>query len=235
MAAVLSRSDDRKVTVHKGLKNSFGLPSGAAFSCPGMTSVCGKICYAGKLEKIYSGVKNLLMRNWDALKDASLSEMVVLLDEMITEFETECDKRGKDKKFRIHWDGDFFSADYANAWATVISVHPDVQFWAYTRSFKFVGYLTGLDNLALYLSVDSDNIELAKATRKRHPSVLWAFLAQTMADGAEPVKSLTGRPGAMCPENIGRIPLITERKGACISCGICVDGKTDVRFAIGKR
>jgi hypothetical protein len=221
--------------VHLGLANSFGLPSGKEFSCPGATSVCERICYAGKLEKIYKGVRGVLMHNWDALNGATLSEMVRLLDEMITEFSAECDKRGKDKKFRIHWDGDFFSADYANAWATVISVHKDVTFWVYTRSFNYVGYFDGLPNLAFYLSVDSDNIESAKATRKRYPFTRWAFLAQTMADGAQPVKSETGKIGAMCPENIGRIPLITGKEGACVSCGLCVDGKSDVRFAIGKK
>lgn len=232
---MLKRTQDRKASVHHGAGggNSFGLPAG--LSCPGMTSVCQSICYAGKIEKVYPNVRKLLTHNWDLLKDATMSEMVVLIDEMITQFSKECDKRGLDKKFRIHWDGDFFSADYAFAWSTVINMHPDVQFWAYTRSFEYVKCFEGLDNLALYLSVDSANIEYAKITRKEFPFVRWAFLADTMADGAVGMKEETGRPGAMCPENIKRIPLIADKKGACISCGICVDGKADVRFAISKR
>lgn len=234
----LIRSQDRKVSVHHGIKdlgNSFGLP--AAVSCPGMTSVCGKVCYARKIERMpyLKAVRDNLAHNWESLNGATLAEMVRLIDEMICEFVRECDRRGKDKKFRIHWDGDFFSLDYAIAWATVISVHKDVQFWAYTRSFDFVGAFTNLSNLSLYLSVDKENIEKAKVTRRAFPFVRWAYLDDTMDAAAEIMKEETGRPGAACPENIGRIPLITGKQGACISCNLCVKGEVNVRFSIGKR
>jgi len=64
----LKRSMDRKVTnaVSKNGKtptiaNTFGLPSGKAYSCPGETSVCSKVCYAGKLERVYKGVREVLL------------------------------------------------------------------------------------------------------------------------------------------------------------------------------
>ena len=232
---MLKTSHDRKVSVNhgKGVGNSFGIPAG--ISCPGKTATCERICYAGKLEKIYPNVRGVLMHNWDLLKDATRSEMLTLINDMITSFSKDCDKRGVEKKFRIHWDGDFFSYDYALAWATVISVHPDVQFWAYTRSFEYVGLFERLPNLSLYLSVDKDNLNDAKRVRIRYRWVRWAYLDETMADAAVPVKDFTGRPGAMCPENVKRIPLITEKTGACISCNLCVEGKADVRFAIRKR
>jgi len=47
--------------------NTFGLPSGKSFSCPGATSVCEKICYAGKLEKVFKSTRELLLANWDAV------------------------------------------------------------------------------------------------------------------------------------------------------------------------
>ena len=78
----LKRSNDRKVAnaVSKNGKtptiaNTFGLPSGKAYSCPGETSVCSKVCYAGKLEKIYKGVRDNLLHNWNLLKDANYEEM----------------------------------------------------------------------------------------------------------------------------------------------------------------
>src|SRR5687768_10120376 len=124
--AILKRSNDRKVSpaVRVTAKsqtvksaNSFGLPSGKAFSCPGATSICESICYAGKLEKIYKGVREVLTHNFDALQGLNMLQMAALLNDMIDEFRAESDKKGHAKVFRIHWDGDFFSMDYARAWA----------------------------------------------------------------------------------------------------------------------
>ncbi len=60
----LKRSMDRKVTNAVSpngktptIANTFGLPAGKAFSCPGATSICESVCYAGKLEKVYKGVR----------------------------------------------------------------------------------------------------------------------------------------------------------------------------------
>ena len=91
MHTTLRRSADRKVTplARNGqavVKNAFGLPAG--LSCPGMTTVCERICYAGKLEVIYKGVRGLVQSNYDLL--ISAPDMVPLLDEMITDFERDC-------------------------------------------------------------------------------------------------------------------------------------------------
>ena len=90
---MLTRSKDRKVTNAVSpngktptIANTFGLPSGKAYSCPGATSVCESVCYAGKLEKVYKGVKNVLLSNWEQLKDADYLTMYNLLDEMIFSF-----------------------------------------------------------------------------------------------------------------------------------------------------
>ena len=137
----LIRSKDRKVTNAVSpngktptIANTFGLPAGKSYSCPNQTPTCAKVCYAGKLEKIYKGVRNVLLSNWEQLKDATRDEMIVLIDEMIVDFKKDCDKRQAEKLFRIHWDGDFFNDDYAYAWKAVIEKHKDVKFWVYTRS-----------------------------------------------------------------------------------------------------
>jgi hypothetical protein len=241
MTDTLTRSKDRKVTNGVSpngkvatIANSFGLPAGKAFSCPGQTSVCERVCYAGKLEKIYKGVKAILVRNFEMLQGKTTGEMCFLLSMMIQEFVADCEKRGAEKKFRIHWDGDFFSADYTKAWANTIRMYPDVQFWVYTRSFEFVPLLSDLPNLTTYLSVDSDNIAKAIVCRKANPFVRWAWLADTFAEGREqmPVTESKVYP---CPENAKRIPLISEKGSACVRCGICVDGRGDVLFAVKKR
>lgn len=245
MSQTLKRSKDRKVTNSVTVSgnargaNSFGLPSGKAFSCPGQTSVCEAICYAGKLEKIYKGVKNVLTHNWDLLNGADIPTMVSLLSGMIGEFVAETDKivkSGKDATydFRIHWDGDFFSRDYATAWAIVMREFSGVNFWVYTRSFtgsvNVIDILSGIDNLSLYLSTDKDNIGDALAVSAAFPDVLLASLGDTFGQARE---ALVGdRKASNCPENNGAIPLISAKGSACITCGLCPKGRKDVVFSI---
>jgi len=253
---MLKRSKDRKVTnqVSPNGKtangaNSFGLPSGKAFSCPGATSVCEKVCYAGKLEKIYSGVKNILLHNWDALQNQSVAGMYDLLNAMIAEFRAETDKaitKGKTATydFRIHWDGDFFSTDYAIAWAEVIADNPDIRFWVYSRSFDdatlnvlpIFEAMENRDNLSFFLSVDRDNMEAAKTARKNHNWAKWAFLSDTFAEGREEMDA-EGIEGKRynCPEIADRIPMIDVKGSACIRCNLCPSGKGDIVFSISKR
>jgi len=249
MTLTLKRSTDRKVTNAvtvsgnpKGA-NSFGLPSGVAFSCPGATSFCEKICYAGKLEKVYTGVKNVIMHNWNLLKDADIPTMQALLSGMIAEFVSETDKQvSKGVKasydFRIHWDGDFFSRDYAIAWANVIREYPGVNFWVYTRSFtgpvNVIDILAGIDNLSLYLSADVDNITDANRVAGEYPGVFIATVADTFAEARETIVD-SARKSYDCPENGKRIPLISEKGSACILCGICPKGRGDVLFSVKKK
>lgn len=241
---MLTLSKDRKVAnlVNKTGKtaviaNSFGLPSGTAFSCPGATSFCERICYAGKLEKIYKGVKDVLVSNWNQLQGKSEDDMTFLLSEAILSFDKECDKRGADKKFRIHWDGDFFSVDYAKAWARVIKDNPQIQFWVYTRSFteelNVLPYITGISNLTVYLSADPVNVQLANDMALVY-DVPIATVADTFADAKETLVN-TSRKTYACPENKKSIPLITEKGSACVRCGICVEGRGDVLFSRTKK
>lgn len=247
--AALRRSTDRKVTNAvtasgnaKGA-NSFGLPSGKAFSCPGATSFCEKICYAGKLEKVYKGVSAILLNNWNAVKDADIPTLVSLLSSMISEFVSETDKQiAKGVKasydFRIHWDGDFFSRDYAQAWANVIAEFPQVTFWVYTRSFtpetNVIDILAGIPNLVVYLSADPVNIDIANDVASAFPGILIATVADTFAQARETIVD-SSRKTYPCPENGKRIPLISAKGSACISCGVCPKGRGDVLFSVKKK
>tara|TARA_B110000503_G_scaffold15887_1_gene22458 strand:+ start:657 stop:1331 length:675 start_codon:yes stop_codon:yes gene_type:complete len=215
------------------LANTFGLPAGQAFSCPGATSVCSKICYAGKLEDLYTSVRNVLQTNWNLLKDANFETMVELLDAMITEFETESTKWNADKLFRIHWDGDFFNMTYVQAWKKVILDHTETQFWVYTRSDFAVPELIGIPNLALYFSADNANLELAVGLKTTY-GVKLAYLAENFEVGQRVMKEATGRPGAKCPENKRAIPLISPEGSACVRCKLCVFEKTDIIFSSTK-
>jgi hypothetical protein len=237
----LKRSNDRKVTnaVSKNGKtpaiaNTFGLPAGKQYSCPGATSICESVCYAGKLEKVYKGVREALLHNWNLLKDSSYNQMVSLLDEMIIDFKKDCDKKSADKLFRIHWDGDFFNDTYTIAWAEIVRRHPDVQFWVYTRVKNAAEMLKGYKNLSLYFSTDDENKEIARDLKTNH-GIRLAYLGKTFALSETVMKDLTGKVGAKCPENAKRIPLISSSGSACVTCGLCVYNKADIRFSATKK
>ena len=233
----LTRSKDRKVTNAVSpngktpvIANSFGLPAGREFSCPGATDFCSRICYAGKLEKVYKGVRNVLTRNFEALNGATRDEMALMLSTMVKEFRAECDKRGAVKAFRIHWDGDFFSPDYTRAWADVIAYNPDIQFWVYTRvlASALILHNKGFANLGLYFSADRDNMAMARIAEAAGINI--AYVDTTFAEGkAEFPKA------ALCPENNRAIALISEKGSACIRCGLCVNGRKSVLFSTTKR
>ena len=237
----LKRSNDRKVAnaVSKNGKtptiaNTFGLPAGKNFSCPGATSICESVCYAGKLEKVYKGVNAVLLHNWELLRNADMETMSLLIDEMIVDFVADCEKKSADKLFRIHWDGDFFNDTYAYAWKAVIANHPDVQFWVYTRVKTAALILKDIPNLSLYYSTDDENKDTAHEL-KLNDGIRLAYLGKTFAVTESTMKELTGKPGAKCPENAKRIPLISTNGSACVSCGLCVFGKADIRFSATKK
>jgi hypothetical protein len=251
--AILRRSSDRKVTnlTHetkngtfsaKGA-NSFGLPSGKAFSCPGQTSFCGKICYAGKLERLYKGVSAILLNNWEALQGKGIAEMTGLLAVMIAEFNEETKAQiakglNASYDFRIHWDGDFFSRDYAQAWANVANAFPHIRFWVYTRSFyapvNVIDIIADIPNMNVYLSADVDNIAVANEIANAYPTVRIATVADTFAEAKETITDST-RKTYPCPENAKRIPLIGAKGSACIACGICPSARGDVLFSVKKK
>jgi ferredoxin len=237
----LVRSKDRKVTNAVSpngktptIANTFGLPSGKAYSCPGATSVCEKICYAGKLEKIYKGVKDVLLNNWELLRNADQLEMEALLYQMIDEFDKDCVKRNADKLFRIHWDGDFFNETYTHAWKNVILAFPAIQFWVYTRSDFAVPILSNVDNLSLYFSTDDDNWQLA-SDLKRDNGVKLAYLANNFAMGKERMLTIVNKAAIPCPENAKKLPLISDKGSACVTCGQCVFARNDILFSASKK
>lgn len=237
----LLRSKDRKVAnavtpngKQASIANTFGLPAGKNYSCPGATTVCETVCYAGKLEKVFPTVKKNLLHNWELLRNADHDTMEALLTEMINEFKKDCEKKDAPLLFRIHWDGDFFSDEYAFAWKHVILNNPDIQFWVYTRVKSAAVMLKDIDNLSLYYSTDSENKETGIDLKNTH-GIRLAYLAKNFAIGQAEMKELVGKVGAKCPENKKAIPLISTNGSACVSCSLCVYSKADIVFSASKK
>jgi hypothetical protein len=149
------------------------------------------------------------------------------------QFVLESEKWNAKKLFRIHWDGDFFSDEYAYAWKEVILSTPDIQYWVYTRVDSAARILQNISNLSLYYSADDNN--LATAKKLSSEGIRLAYLADTFAMGADTLKGIVGKVGAKCPENGRQIPLIDNNGGACVSCGLCIYNKADIRFSATKK
>jgi hypothetical protein len=160
--------------------------------------------------------------------------MEALLMDMIADFRKDCEKKDAPMLFRIHWDGDFFSDDYAFAWKHVILNNPDIKFWVYTRVASAADMLKGIDNLSLYYSTDKDNKEIAISLNKEK-GIRLAYLADTFAIGQADLKEMIGKVGAKCPENKKAIPLIDKNGSACVKCNLCVSNKADIVFSAKKK
>jgi len=185
---------------------------------------------------MYVAVKDILVRNWEALQGLDVSGMETLLTEMIADFVKETDRiNAKGNKatydFRIHWDGDFFSRDYAEAWKRTMLAFPTVRFWAYTRTLDVVDILVTVPNLSLYLSSDPVNRDAVNEASMAY-GVPVASVADTFAEARA---SLPEGKAYDCPENGKRMPLITPKGSACLSCGICPDKRGNVTFAVKGR
>lgn len=250
MTATLKLSNDRKVSPLSRwepaarrwapkVPNAFGLPAGK--SCPGMTSICEKVCYAKRTEGAFPSAGRLVEHNWSLLQALGddVDAMVELLSEAVARFEVLAEKHNTAKLFRIHWDGDFYSRPYAEAWAEVCRRHSEVSFWAYTRTLDVVDVLSGIRNLRLLVSTDADNYEAAKLTLRMNPGVFAAVLDDTAAEGQLTMQDLIGRKAPVCPENVKKVPLVNDQGvGACASCLLCTPKgpqRGNVIFSIAKR
>jgi hypothetical protein len=89
-------------------------------------------------------------------------------------------------------------------------------------------------NLSLYYSTDSENKSTGINLKTEH-GIKLAYLAKNFAEGQADMKELTSKPGAKCPENAKRIPLISSAGSACVSCSLCVYSKSDVVFSASKK
>lgn len=239
----LTPSSDRKVTnkvtksANVAIRNTFGLPAGNNYACPGATPFCGNICYAGRLETQYTNVAKLLTQNFSNILYADylggINAMVDQLDHMVIAFVKESRRKNAPLAFRIHWDGDFFNANYARAWAIVCRAHKDVQFWVYTRSFFALPIIKGIPNLGVYISADPNNISVANKLSKLYNLPI-AYVGDTFADAAGAIDGAIEKT-YKCPENRGTIPLIDKKGSACMRCGVCVKPRGNVVFSVTKK
>jgi len=97
-------------------------------TCPGAGS-CAKYCYAdtGSYLRFHKTTMPPRVANWLASqKEDFVPKMVELIGQH--------KKKGKIKAIRVHDSGDFYSPQYIDKWTQIAAAHPDMTFYAYTKS-----------------------------------------------------------------------------------------------------
>ena len=129
----------------------FNIP--AVSTCPLRTTFCEISCYALKAEVQYKNVvPQARARN---LKISKTDDFINRMSETIQK------NTRKIKQIRIHESGDFYSQEYLDKWFTIARAFPDIQFYAYTKSFHldFTGKAL---NFVLIASFDKTTDDLRK-------------------------------------------------------------------------
>src|ERR1035437_2368166 len=80
----------------------------AVDSCPGATGACKAVCYASKIERVYTRAQGGWSRRFDLMRDTP-EQGEALLRQSIS-------KLADGSTFRIHVSGDFFSSSYVMLW-----------------------------------------------------------------------------------------------------------------------
>ena len=139
---------------HK-LGNIWNISLPAVETCGGLSAACagpdGK-CYVLKIYKrrpnVLKAHQNTYVGILEALENGDILELPTKVKD--------CDV------FRLHVAGDFFDSAYVYAWMRLMINNPNIQFFAYTRSWRMAEMvaplheLAELPNMTLLLSVDRD-------------------------------------------------------------------------------
>ena len=118
---------------------SFNLPAGgyevdnkSYITCPG-ADACLALCYARQGTFLFKGSKRVRIDNHQLLLTThvthGLQGVIDILDEAVKSVSRTV------AVIRLHDSGDFFKKWYVQAWVEVIKRHPNILFYAYTKSF----------------------------------------------------------------------------------------------------
>lgn len=242
--ADLRPSSDSKVQCHKKHLNSFGLMPGPEWTCPYATTGDGGCfgnngvkCYAHKLARLRPNVSRVLEANSNSLKDLDRSGMVELLDNMFEKFRKSIEKYEDGCNiFRLHWSGDIFSVDYAEALAESMRKYPDITFWTYTRSLGLItNSLMSLNNLSLFISLDICNLsyglswirKLTDRVRSEGINVpRIAYMGDYVPDELKEYAEENRCKIISCSADEG----LVNKVGACPECRLCINKNESIIF-----
>lgn len=216
-------TNNSKVRFHNAHNNTFSLTQGLPAdggTCVNATPACLKVCYDATLRRIYKRYKAVEDYNSSLVVAATYRRQLQIINNTIDKWLL---SDAKDSKyFRIHTGGEFFNQGYTKAWHRAITLHPDIQFWVYTRSLFAVPILADLENLTLLLSCDEDNKDKVLevyAKYKDYPNIAVAWMGNDIPEDFPKDRKILD-----CPEVTGKTKKIGFT-GACARCRACVDRK----------
>ena len=139
---------------HK-LGNIWNISLPAVETCGGLSAACagpdGK-CYVLKIYKRRPNVLKAHQNTYVGILEALENGDILELPTKVKDGDV----------FRLHVAGDFFDSAYVYAWMRLMINNPNIQFFAYTRSWRMAEMvaplheLAELPNMTLLLSVDRD-------------------------------------------------------------------------------
>ena len=100
------------------------------YTCPN-ADVCGSFCYAKTGTFQFSNVKKAHREKLDLVLNDLNSFQFLMNDELMH-------KRYNKAFIRVHDAGDFFSYEYAGAWANIAKANPDKTFYSYTKQVSLI-------------------------------------------------------------------------------------------------
>jgi hypothetical protein len=128
-----------------GKPNIYGFSLPAGHSCPfareclsKANRTTGKLtdgkdthfrCFMASMEAIYSSLRKSVWDNFDALRQAKTTEAMLDLLEAALPKNADIIRPGVD--------GDFFNQAYFDAWLELARRHPNILFYAYTKSLNY--------------------------------------------------------------------------------------------------
>lgn len=165
--------------------------------CPGCYAVKNCLCHGYDVEK------NNCLKAWAentkfVFDCEKTGDYTPFIDAMIDYFTPEINRP---RFFRVHVSGDFFSKNYAAAWATIAGLFPDVRFLAFTKCYSNVEKVVFPANFQVVLS-GWPGVDIPETLSGRLPIAFLDvpgyadYLDARRADALE------------CPGN-------------CITCGMC--------------
>lgn len=165
--------------------NAFSLPAASVdgvSNCPGSTPTCRKSCYVRGLAKHAPDVYAAYAENKRALQAVLASgggywiESACALGRWITEHAS--------GGFRWHVSGDVWDTEHARWIAQVCYASPTVAHWIYTRTLEAVPELVRAPNLAVNVSADLDNYDVAVAVARKNGTRV-AYMMTDLSDSAD--------------------------------------------------
>lgn len=130
-------------------------------TCP-FADKCIKFCYAQKGNyKRFPSVRNGMEKKYQLTKQENFVELM----------NKEIQKK-KPNFIRVHDSGDYYSKEYLNKWLTIAKENPNVKFYSYTNSIKFIKELQEIPgNFDFIFSDSGKQVNLIDKAKDRHTKI----------------------------------------------------------------